>query len=674
MICTSRLRAAWAAGACWTALLVGGQALAQDETTSVEGVVVFGRAEQRIGQAVTSTEGAIAGADLTLRPLLRTGELLEGVPGMMVTQHSGSGKANQYFLRGFNLDHGTDFGLFIDGVPINFRTHGHGQGYLDVGGLIPEVVGRMDYRKGPYRADLGDFTMAGAGIITTRSTFDDPFVRVDAGAFDWKRVVGGTSFEALGGNVLLAAEGKTYDGPWALPEGLRHFSFYGKYGRDISLGAFSVSLSVYDAQWHPTEQIPERAIGTLVPDAFGSLDRTLFGQTSRQILSVQLDGEKWQGGVYAQNYDWDLLSNFTFFLDDPVNGDQLQQVDSRRIYGGRLQRQFQPTEDLSLIAGAEARYDDISEVGLYHTVQGQRIAVTNLSAVEEGSAALYGEAKWKPNERLTVFGGLRGESFDFDVRALGGSSHTRSSNAALLMPKAGIAYEVAPGVAVYADWGHGFHSNDSRGATDPVNPAPGMVRGIGEEVGVRFERNNVVLTAAYWWIDVDSELIFVGDSGAVEPSSAGHREGLELTGFWRPARGLAIDGVFTASDGYLKGAAGPEFIPGALKITAEVGLTYARERWNVSARYRHLGEHALVEDNSVTASPTTVVNLRAAWTPGDIEVFGELLNVFDSHDTDIEYLYETYLPTIDLTGPQEGVNSRAVEPRMVRLGLRKAFR
>jgi outer membrane receptor protein involved in Fe transport len=647
--------------------------LTSNPKREVEQVVVFGRAEQRIGKAVAASEGAVAGADLSVRPILRTAELFEAVPGMIATQHSGSGKANQYFLRGFNLDHGTDFSLTLDDVPLNFRTHGHGQGYLDVGGLIPDVVKRIDYRKGPYRADVGDFALVGIAQVTTADRFDAPFVVAEAGAFDWKRLVLAGSAPVAGGDALLAIEGKTYDGPWELPEKLRHVSAFGKYARDTPLGVFRASLSIYDATWHPTEQIPERAIGTVVKDAYGALDPDLKGSTEREILTLRLDGADWRATAYVQHYDWAMLSNFTFFLDDPIHGDEVQQTETLFTYGGRVERTFRPAKTLSVTTGVEGRYDDISQVGLFHTENGMRIGERGQFAVDEGSAAAYVEATWRPVERLALFGGLRADGYSFKVRPLTASAWAGKERDSLLSPKVGANFEVADGIALYANWGRGFHSNDARGVTAPVDPAPGLVVGTGQEIGARFERHGLVATANYWTMRVDSELIYVGDAGSVEPSQASKRHGYELTAFWRPEDWLALDGVWTRSWAGFKDSPGADRIPGALDDAGEFGVSVIRPRWNAAVRVRHLGPHALTEDNAVRAKSATVTNLRAAWAPGRYELYGELLNIFDVHKKDVEYFYASRLPGDPPAGVKD-VHSRAMEPRMLRVGVKAKFR
>jgi outer membrane receptor protein involved in Fe transport len=648
-------------------------ASAAEPADAVSAVVVFGRAEKRIGTAASASEGAVAGADLSVRPILRTAELIEAVPGMIATQHSGSGKANQYFLRGFNLDHGTDFGLYVDDMPLNFRTHGHGQGYLDVNGLIPELIKRIDYRKGPYRADTGDFTLVGTGQVTTVDRFEAPFVAVEAGSYNWRRLAAGGSVEVGGGDLLLAGETKTYDGPWALPEKFRPVSLFGKFSKDTPIGKLRVSLSSYRATWNPTEQIPERAIGALVPDAYGVLDTSLHGRTNRQILTVRLDGPEWRATAYAQRYDWAMISNFTFFLDDPVNGDELEQTEKLATYGGRVERTVHAGDRLKLVVGAEGRFDDISQVGLYHTVAGRRIATRSSFAVKEASGAAYAEATWKPVERLSILAGARADTYDFKALALDGGAWDGHEADSLVSPKLGASFEAAKNLALYANWGRGFHSNDTRGVTAPTDPAPGLVVGTGKELGARFERGGLVVTADYWWMSVDSELIYVGDAGSVEPSAASRRRGYEVTAFWRPLPWLALDGVWTASHARFQDSPGAEYVPGALESAGELGASAIFETWNAAVRVRHMGRHPMTEDNSIRSEPTTIVNLRAAWTPGRYEVFGELLNALNSKKKDIEYYYASYLPAIDLAGPVDDIHSRAVEPRMVRAGVRVSF-
>lgn len=644
-------------------------ALAAEST--LQEVVVFARGENLIGRADAASEGAVGGADLSVRPLLRVAELLEVVPGLIAAQHSGSGKANQYFLRGFNLDHGTDFTTYIDDVPMNLRTHGHGQGYLDLNGLIPEIVERVDYRKGPYRADVGDFALAGASFMTTLKRLDAPFITLESGEYGWQRAAAGDTTHWAGGDLTAVGQWKTYDGPWQLPEDLEHVSAWTRYTRDTSLGALELSLSAYHATWHPTEQIPERAIGTSVcPDEFCALDTTAEGETARYIASARLLGEGWRATLYAQHYDWHMLS-------DPTYDFQINQLDRRNIFGGRFERTVAEQPHYSLTVGAEGRYDDVDRVGLQHTNGGVLEEDLGRYSVAEGSISPYAEATWRPIEPLRVLAGARADFYSFDVTAKQAGYLSGDKTDHIVSPKLGAAYAIGSGVELYANWGRGFHSNDSRGVAAPLpgnDAVPGLVRGTGKEIGARFQVGPLTLTTTYWWLDVGSELKFVGDSNSVEPSTPSKRRGYEIVGFWRPLDWLALDAVWTGSRARAEDSPGAEFIPGAIESAGELGISAVKNRWEASMRVRYLGPYPLLEDDSLRAGSETVVNLRAAWKMTHVTLYAELLNVFDDDGKDIVYYYAAHVPGLDAPGEQiDGRMSRAAEPRTLRAGIRYQF-
>lgn len=648
-------------------------ALAAESTQQekLEEVVIFARGENLIGRAAAASEGAVGGADLSVRPLLRVAELLEVVPGLIAAQHSGSGKANQYFLRGFNLDHGTDFTTYIDDVPMNLRTHGHGQGYLDLNGLIPEVVDRVDYRKGPYRADVGDFSLAGAALMTTIDRLSAPFIAIEAGQYDWQRVAAGGTYGLGGGELTVVGQWKTYDGPWELGENLNHKSVWSKYARETSLGNLQLTLSGYHADWQPTEQIPERAFGTAVcEDEFCAIDTSAVGETTRWVAGARLQGESWRATLYGQYYDWHMLS-------DPTYDFQINQLDRRTVFGGRFERKVLDNDKLSLNIGAEGRYDDISRVGLQHTVDGVFDSDIARNSATERSLAPYAEATWRATEALRVLGGLRADFYSFDVTSLQEGLNSGEKSSDIISPKLGLAYTVNDRVEVYGNWGRGFHSNDARGVAAPPpgsDPAPGLVRGTGKEIGARFQAGPLSLTATYWWLDVASELKFVGDSNSVEPSTPSKRHGYELVGFWRPIDWLALDAVWTGSHAHSLDSPGFDHIPGAIESAGEFGISAVQPRWEASMRVRYLGPYPLIEDDSLRAGSEAVVNLRAAWKATRFTLYAELLNVFDDDGKDIVYYYGANVPGLDPPGEQvEGRVSRATEPRTVRAGIKYQF-
>lgn len=636
-------------------------------------VIVFGRGEELIGKADAASEGTVGGTDLLVRPMLRTADLLEAVPGLIAAQHSGSGKANQYFLRGFNLDHGTDFTTYIDDVPWNLRTHGHGQGYLDVNGLIPETVERIEYRKGPYRAQSGDFALAGAAQMTSIDRLASSFVAAETGQYGWMRLAGGSTVDVGGGELTLLGQYKTYDGPWQLPEDLQHGSVWGKYSIETSFGKLNVTLSGYEATWHPTEQTPESQFGTPgCPDRFCSLDPTAFGKTNRWILGSQLTGDSWRATAYAQYYDWHMLSNSTYEDDTQIN-----QFDRRVVLGGRYENTIVHNDTFEVMLGTELRYDDISKVGVDSTADGEVVDNLSNNNVTESSVGVYGEATWNVTKALRLTAGLRGDLYEFDVGVNAGSGVNGVDNAgntsdSIASPKLGVAYTLTDSVELYANWGQGFHSNDARGVNNDNDAVPGLVRGTGYEGGARFEVGDFKITAAYWWLNLSSELIFVGDDNTVEPKGSSRRHGYELVLFWRPVEWIGIDGVYTGSTArYDKdqepGIPGSNHIEGGVESAGELGIAATKNNWELSARLRYLGPYPLVPDNTERAEGETMLNLRAAYNFSHVTLYGELLNALGHDGQDIVYFYEN---AFDPTG---GRVSRAEEPRTVRVGVKYRF-
>ena len=332
---------------------------------------------------------------------------------------------------------------------------------------------------------------------------------------------------------------------------------------------------------------------------------------------------------------------------------------------------------MTLRTGIEARFDHLGPIGLDQTIDGELEFNYNSFDVYEESAGLYAELVVEPVDRLFVTAGLRGDFYGFETEALDGVDvWGRTERDSIVTPKVGLNYEVTDGIALYANYGEGFHSNDARGVTNPASPAPGLVRGDMEELGFRLERGGLILSGVYWWSSIDSELIYVGDAGAVEPSDPSKRRGYELTAFWKPNNWLAVDAVWTGSRARLVGLPqGENFVPGALDSSGELGVSAAFRQWNAAVRLRYMGPHPLIEDNSQRGQSTFLANARIAWTPDDLwglEFHGEVLNILDSRDDDIDYFYATRFPGEPAEGI-EGRNSRIVEPRQLRVGITKRF-
>lgn len=647
----------------------------------VEEVVVYGRALQMLGTADSASEGVVGYDDLRLAPLMRVGELAEAVPGMVATQHSGTGKANQYFLRGFNLDHGTDFSAFVDGVPINMRTHAHGQGYLDLNFLIPELVETATYRKGPYSALVGDFSSAGSVAFRLYDEVDQGSLTVTAGSFDFYRVFGATSFAALDGMVTVAADHNRYDGPWEIDEDLRQTRFFVNYKTRVGNAAAKISMLGYSGDWNSTDQIPQRAVDAGLISDTGFIDPDLGGETDRYAVTGQLDFESWQATAYFVDYRFALYSNFTYLLEDPINGDEFEQHENRSKYGLRVDGSsdwlagFLP---VTLRWGSDVRVDNIRDLALYPTVSRQRTGLVREDSVDETSLSGYADFGVTLSESLRVNLGLRADHFRWDVTA-NQPVNSGDGSDTLLSPKMSIAFRATEQVELYLNWGQGLHSNDVRGATIEVDPVSGqpadpvdvMVRSEGAEVGMRFEsgeRFNITLNA--FSLDLDSELLFVGDGGSTEALGATERKGVELSVFMKFSDWLAGNAAYAYTDSKFKNdEGGGRYIPGAVDQSASLGLNGA---WDngvfASLRGRYLGSVPLTEDNSVRSDPSLLLNGSLGWRMDSMELRLDVFNLLGTSDSDITYFYASRLPGEAAEGVDD-IHFHPLEPFSARLSI-----
>lgn len=654
---------------------IAGPTLAEDIDASSEAseIIVYGRSIDQVGIATSGSEGVVGYADFENRPISRVGELAENVPGLIATQHSGSGKANQYFLRGFNLDHGTDLAGFVDGAPINMRSHGHGQGYLDLNFLIPEMVERIDYAKGPYHAAEGDFASAGSMRFVTKSRLSQPMAEVTGGSFGyWRGLIAGSA-DLHGGSLLGALDATVSDGPWVLDERQRKFNGLLKYtAADWSLG-----LSGYANSWTSTDQVPERAISSDLIPRNGFIDPNLGGRAGRIALTFNGQFGDTQISAYAIGSRLELTSNFTYFLDDPVNGDQFLQVDRRGVFGGSIRHEVKG-DSVTWRIGADTRWDRIGKVGLYDTVMGEVVGTVREDRVDEFSGGLFGEAELALAPQLRLVLGLRGDAIAYDVQS-DLALNSGKGSAAIVTPKAALAWQAGDGIELYANYGEGYHSNDVRGAAIRVDPASGspadkvpvFARSRGAELGARIERSRLTASLVGYWLDLASELVFVGDAGTTEPNDASRRFGSELALFWRPIDGLTLDGTASWTHARFRGVeAGQDYIPGATPFVLGGGISAkVSRRMTLTARLRHFAGAPLIEDGSQRSQPTTLVNLGAYWESGRVRLGLDVLNLFDSKDPDISYWYASRLPG-ELAGGVEDRHIHPVEPRQARIALR----
>ena len=442
-------------------------------------VEVVGTYETGVGTSDSASEGRITARRIETAPALRPGEILEYVPGLIITQHSGDGKANQYFLRGFNLDHGTDFAIDVAGMPVNMPTHGHGQGYADLNFLIPELISGIDYRKGPYYAEVGDFSSAGAASIHYANSLPQSIGSVTIGEYAYKRALLAGSPDVAGGTLLYGIELLGQNGPWDNAEHFKKYNSALRYSRGNHADGFSVTGMAYKAEWDSTDQIPQRAVYSGSIDRFGAIDPTDGGDTSRYSLSYEqhhdFAGGRAKVDVYAIRYKLKLWSNFTYFLDDPVNGDQFEQSDDRTVLGAHPRVEFYNKlagMDGIFKIGLQARRDNIDPVGLYHTVGRVRIGTTREDKVVETSVGIYAEEALQVTDKFRTVVGLRNDQYYFDVNS-NIPQNSGNVDASIVSPKLSLIFGPWAKTEYFLNYGYGFHSNDARGTTITVDPVTG---------------------------------------------------------------------------------------------------------------------------------------------------------------------------------------------------------
>jgi len=647
--------------------------------------------ENLVGIAQAASQGAITAKQLDERPLMRDAEVLETVPGLIVTQHSGEGKANQYFLRGFNLDHGTDFATTVAGMPVNMPTHAHGQGYSDLNFLIPELVTGVQFSKGPYYADQSDFATAGSSNVNYANALERSIAQVETGGQGFARGLFAASPAIGRGHLVAALELAHNDGPWVTPDDYHKVNAVVRYSQGDTVNGFSITGVGYHGSWNSTDQVAQRAFQSGLVDRFGSIDPTDGGHTYRYSAIGDWQRANGNGNAstrvtgYFSAYDLALFSNFTYYLDDPVHGDQIEQADHRFITGGRVTHRrlskwaSRPVQNM---IGFQIRNDDITNVGLYHSEARTRLGTTTQAAVVEtaGGAFVQNEIEWAPHLRTML--GLRADAVRFKVDALA-AANSGTANSGLVSPKGGATLGPWRGTEFYVNAGMGFHSNDARGTTisvgpdgNPIDRVTPLVRAKGAEFGVRTVAvRHLQSTLAVWMLNLDSELVFSGDGGTTEPSRPSHRRGFEWANYFSPKPWLVFDADVSwsrarFSDVNPLGA----YVPEAVETVVSAGATIQEYRKMFgSLRWRYFGPRALVEDDSVRSASTSLFNLQAGCRIASrVRIALDTFNLFNAAASDIDYFYVSRLPGEPLAGIDD-VHTHPTLPRTARLSLIVGF-
>jgi hypothetical protein len=680
-----------------------------------------------VGPPNMASQIRVSGEELNARPFTRPGEILEATPGLIVTQHSGEGKANQYFLRGYNLDHGTDLAISVDDVPVNMRTHAHGQGYSDLNWLMPETVNALEIRKGPYFADEGDFSSAGNLHISLIDSVNKAIASMTVGSFGYKRVFGMGSTKIGDGILLFAGEAGGYNGPWVNPDETRKINSLMRYTQGTALDGFSITGMAYSNKWNSTDQVPQRAINSGQIGLFGAEDPSDGGNTSRLALSGRMaatdDIGSWKANAYVVKSELDLFNNFTYFLSNPVLGDQFHQHDDRVVTGANVSRTINGSfagRPMETTFGIQTRYDTIN-LGLTDTFQRSFLSNVRSDIVGEGSVGIYAQntVHWSDWLRTTV--GVRGDYFAARVDSIFDASNSGNASAAIGSPKFTVVVGPFNKTEFFLGAGTGMHSNDARGATiteDPTDPAaklsasPLLVRTQGAEVGVRSKlTQGLDSSLSFFALDQASEIVFNGDAGDTSASRPSRRYGIEWTNKYRPNSWLTVDGdlalsharfvgfdtdqaaLFASLAGFPQaqiGNAPGNYIPNAPAMVASAGFTVGENTgWFGTLRWRYLGASPLTEDNSFRSPATSIFNGRVGYVYEDgWRIHLDVLNLFNTRANQITYAYGSLIKTDSLynlcfpirTAPaavcQNGVMDyvlHPIEPLAVRLTLVGAF-
>ena len=646
--------------------------------------------ESLIGVAAAASQGTVSGRQIDARPVLRPGEVLETVPGLLISQHSGEGKANQYYLRGFNLDHGTDFATTVAGIPVNMPSHAHGQGYSDLNFVIPELVSGVQYQKGPYAAEQGDFSTAGSASIRYVNELEKGIARAGGGPEGYGRALVAQSPRLFDGTLLWAVEVTHNDGPWVNPDNMRKYNGVLRYSQGGEDSAFSITAMGYRNKWNSTDQVADRAVSDGSVSRFGAIDPTDGGETHRYSLSAdwQRNGADsvTRATAYAVDYGLRLFSDFTYYLDDPANGDQFEQADRRVVTGFNASRQWLSSwfgRETQNTVGIQLRNDNIAENGLFHTKAREVLETVRLDHILQTSASLYFENSVRWSDKLRTILGVRGDYYRFHVRG-DDPANSGDDHESLASPKLSVVLGPWSKTEFYINAGYGFHSNDARGATitedpkthDPVERVTPLVRAKGAEVGLRSVlAPHVQTTVSLWGLDIGSELVFTGDAGTTEPSRPSRRAGIELAGYWSPLPSLVFDADVAVSRARFRDSepAGDR-IPGAVETVVSAGASVEDlSGFSGSLRLRYFGPRPLIEDNSVRSKSSTIVNARIGYGLGrGVRLALDVFNVANARASDTDYFYASRLPGEPAAGVND-IHTHPVEPRSARVSVLYSF-
>ncbi len=595
--------------------------VANDSTTTVKvklSPAIINLPTLEIRPTLQQNLNIISAIDIQARPFNNAQEILRIVPSLVIAQHAGGGKAEQIFLRGFDIDHGTDIQLTLDGMPVNMVSHAHGQGYSDLHFIIPELIKQVDFKKGPYYARVGNFSTAGYAGFQTSNALAESMVKLEAGQFDSYRVVGaidllGEQLKNKNQSAYIDSEYMFTEGYFDSPQNFTRFNLLGKYTGMIGDNqSLNISFSTFDSKWDASGQIPDRAVAQGLIGRFGAIDDTEGGATSRTNLNAILlknlgNGAFLKNQLYYINYNFELYSNFTFFANNPVDGDQIRQKESRNLIGYNgswMKTATLAGRTIETEIGLNFRYDNSDDNELSRTKNREEtLEQLSFGDIDEVNTAVYADATYAITPKLLINAGLRYDQFNFTyLNRLSSELEQQSQSKGVFSPKLNLFYNATAAVQLYANLGQSFHSNDTRVVVAQRGEEI-LPKATGLEAGIIVKPvPSLLLNLAAWQLNLQQEFVYVGDEAIVEPSGATRRQGIDVSARWQLTKWLFADTDITYTYARaIEEEKGSDFIPLAPIWTGIRGLTVLHKSgFNGSFRYRYLADRPANEDNSLT--------------------------------------------------------------------------
>jgi outer membrane cobalamin receptor len=622
------------------------------KVTSIQEVNVVASANKGIFKTICDL-------DIHLRPINNSQEVLRMVPGLFIGQHAGGGKAEQIFFRGFDIDHGTDINISVDGMPVNMPSHAHGQGYADLHFVIPEIIDNVNFNKGPYYADKGNFTTAGFVEFKTKDYLESNFVKTEGGQFNTFRGIAGINILKPEGqkrdqSLYFAGEGSFTKGYFESPQDFSRFNGMLKYHGNINnQNSLNATLTGFKSNWHASGQIPDRAVENGSVGFYGAIDNTEGGSTSRHNLNIALQSRFSDGGLlnnqlYYSKYNFELYSNFTFYKEDRINGDQIRQKESRNIigYNGFYQKDSYIGKLITETkAGVQIRYDIVDDIELTRTknriVNTKEIMIGN---VNELNAAAYLSQNIFLSDKFDITGALRYDYYNnqYNDKLI---SQGLTSNSTIISPKLNFNYRANDNVQLYLYNGKGFHSNDTRVAVQQ-NGKKVLPPAYGTDLGGIFKiGDNLVVQSALWYLWLDQEFVYVGDEGIVEPGGQTQRLGYDLSARFEVVKNLFVDvDLSLANPRYVGVVASESYLPLAPCFTSVGGLTYRNEKGlNGSLRYRFMDSRPANEDNTIIAEGYFIIDAAINYNTSNWEAGLSIQNLLNTKWKETQFDTESQL-------------------------------